>query len=189
MIAPKYTVIRKHFDKGIISKSWKTINKRPLAHAGLLVRKIWRGSIRRVTNDKPSKPGTPPHAHKPKEYKGRDDFKKIYSVPAFRLTAEIVGQEAVRPYKQTPMEIQEFGQTVEITTWKKRGKARSKRQAEAARKLFLSGKIKSKPRQKETRTIQMPKRAAGAPALEKAKLKLPAFWENSITASTVKNTL
>jgi len=185
----KYTVIRKHFSQGVISKSWKTINKRPLQHAGLLVRKIWRGSIRRVTNDKPSKPGKPPHAHKPKEYKGLDDFKKIYSVPAPWGTAEIVGQESVRAHKQTPMEIQEFGQRVEITTYKQRGKARSKRQAEAARRLFLAGRIKSKSRQKESRTVQMPKRPAGAPALDKARSKLPALWANSITSSTVKNVL
>jgi len=182
-----FKVLKRHFDKGIVTRSWKTVNKRPLQHAGLLVRKIMRGSIRRVTNDKPSKVGKPPHAHKPKEYRGKADFKRIFSVPAPWKTAEIIGHEGLGQ-KQTPMEIQEFGQRVQIKTYQAgRQKARTRKQADAARKLFLAGRIKSKPA--IVKTIKMPERKFAYPALEKAKLKLPQFWKDSITVSTVRNTV
>ena len=183
-----YRVVQKAFSKGISKKSWKTVNKRPLQHAGLLVRKIMRGSIRRVANQKPSKPGKPPHAHRPKDYRGKADFKRIFSVPAPWGTAEIIGHEGLGQ-QQTPMEIQEFGQLVKVTTYKQRRKAKTERQAEAARRLYLRGRIKSKPRQKQTHTIRMPERKFAYPALEKAAKKLPAMWANSITVSTVRNTL
>lgn len=175
-------MLRRYFNQSVISKNWKKINSGPLAKAGATTRLIMRRSIRRAK--KPSKVGKPPHAHRPKEYRGHDDFKAIFYVPAPWGTAVLVGHRGFGQ-KQTPMETQEFGQRVTIKRRRAKRKAYTTKQARAARRKFLAGEIQSKPIHTETISFKMPERPFAKPALEKAKKHLPGLWANSVSSSTV----
>lgn len=176
--------MRVQFNQFIIKKNWSKINKTPITHAGLLVRKIMRGSIRHVTSNKPSPPGRPPRSRA----KGRQ-FKMIYSVPNPAYTRVIVGHRGFGS-SQTPMEIHEFGQRAERKIFIKRRRARSDKQRRAARKLFKEGKIKSnRKRRYVIKTVQYPERKFALPALERAKTRLPRLWKNSIRRSGVRGSV
>ena len=180
-----FKVLQKALNQGISKKSWKTLNKRPLQMTGLKVRRKMLDLIKRVGDNSPSKPGSPPHAHRATGYRGKDDFKKIYSVPALAGAVELVGHEGLGQ-RQTPMEIQEFGQRVKILAYKRsKKKARSKKQADQARRLFLAGKIENQ--KKEIITVKMPERRFAGKALDIERKRLPAFWANSVSA--VHNTI
>ena len=176
------------FNRNIFSHNWSQINDGPLKKAGLLTRKIMRGSIRRATiskktgdiSQKPSKPGKPPKSRHPSH-----PFKKIFSLPSKRDV--IIGHVGFGS-KQTPMEMHEFGQQATIMTpMLPRRRAVSRRQAKAAREKFISGQIKSKKVPRVPKKIRMPKRPFAQPALVKAKSKLPGLWRNSVNKSTVRN--
>tara|TARA_Y100000310_G_scaffold329964_1_gene400761 strand:+ start:3292 stop:3852 length:561 start_codon:yes stop_codon:yes gene_type:complete len=175
------------FNKMIIKKNWSKIQEAPLKRAGLLTRTIMRGSIRRVKPftktgkpTKPSKPGKPPKSRDP-----RHPFKQIFSVPFPKQGQVIIGHQGFGQ-RQTPMETHEFGKSVTAKVFpkKKRGRKRiSARQKAAARKKYLSGKIKHKP--VPTKTIKMPKRPFARPAMIKAKPRIVKFWKGSFNSRVV----
>lgn len=177
------------FNQAIIKKNWSKIQEGPLKRAGLLTRKIMRGSIRRAKRytktgklTKPRKPPNPPRSVNPR---GKYDFKKIFSYPNPRQSNVIIGHEGFGQ-RQTPMEVHEFGQMVRAKVFpqKKKGKKKlSNRQREAARKKYLRGKIKHKPL--PTRLVKLPKRPFARPAGIKAQTKLPSMWRNSFRPSVV----
>ena len=81
-----------NFDRRVIKTNWNKINESPLKKAGLEVRRIARGSVRR------GNPGTPRHKRKPGKQRpkswvpGNDaPFKLIFSVPNRLATSVLVG--------------------------------------------------------------------------------------------------
>lgn len=170
--------------KFIKGMNWRRINETPLKRVGLLVRKIMRGSIRRDTSKsrRPSKPGRPPKSRAPGH-----PFKRIYSIPDMINTSVVIGHVGYRG-GQTAMEMHEFGQQVTKKVYAKpRRKPVSSRQRSAARRKFLQGKIKPKPRPTIFKRIKMPARPFAAPALKKAKPKIAQFWRGSFNRGTVRN--
>lgn len=123
--------IRGGMDLKFIHKNWSDINETQIKRAGMLVRKIMRGSIRRayrfkktnlntgaiagMISERPSPPGTPPRARtglkryvkpgdkKPKSPRGRGfPFKYILSIPFENGTKAVIGHAHLPIKKQDP---------------------------------------------------------------------------------------
>jgi len=169
------------FNRNILKVNWEKINETPLKRAGLLVRRIERQSIRRDTtrSQRPSKPGRPPKSRAPGH-----PFRMIFSVPG--KTDVIIGHMGFGRGRQTPMEIHEFGQMVTISEIVRPNRRRILDPVERARvrAMYLSGRLRHKPVRRVTRTIKMPERKFAEPALNKAALRLPQLWQNSVAAAT-----
>lgn len=149
------------FDRSIIRTNWKKINDRPLRRAGALVRRIARGSIRRVTRKAPpSNQGTPPRSRHPAA-----PFKLIYNLPYRMGSQEIIGMVGFSPGGTPTPGLHEHG-----------GFAR--------RLVYVKGKRgrPGNPRKDKRmmRTVRYPQRAFMWPALLKARTKLPQFWRGSL---------
>lgn len=176
--------MRVQFNQFIIKKNWSRINQTPITRAGLLVRRIMRGSIRHVSHQRPSPPGRPPRSRA----KGRQ-FKMIYSVPNPSYTRVIIGHRGFGA-RQTPMEIHEFGQRAKRQVFIQQRRATSDKQRRTARKLFKAGKIRSNRRKQQRqvvkRTVQYPKRPFAEPALLRAKSRIPRMWKDSIRRAGVR---
>jgi hypothetical protein len=201
-------------DMKFVRRNWRSINETPIKRAGLLVRTIMRGSIRRAhvskktgaISGKPSPPGKPPKARTgirpnvpgqaPKTQSKNLPFKKILSIPFDGDTKAVIGHQLMPIKKQdpriTPMQAHERGKRVRIKTEPKSrqnqigGKAFSEKQRKAARKKFKEGRIKRKKVKRVRKRVKMPKRPFAFPALKKAKTKIGQFWRGRINKSTVK---
>jgi len=175
------------FDRSIIKRNWKAINRSPLQRAGVYVRRKMRDLIRKDTSkkQKPSKPGKPPKA---RPYKGGYPFRLIYSVPDQYHSRVIIGHVGWGA-NQTPMELHEFGKTKRVSVIIRQPGKRLKSAAAraAARRKYLSGAIPQKFIPRTTRLVRYPKREFAHPALMKTISKLPALWLNSVSNATVKN--
>lgn len=196
---PKFKVgyVTGDMDLNFIVRNWASINRTPIRRAGLLVRKIMRGSIRRAYVSKktgrpttrPSKPGKPPKSR----HVGHP-FKMIFSIPNAEASRAVIGHK-ILPYRKqdsrvTPMEAHEFGRMVTIKTIVKQQRSRiSRKQRKAARRLYLQGRLKSKrkPAQFVTRRVRMPKREFAEPALKKSIRKLGWLWKDKIRRSTIRS--
>jgi hypothetical protein len=166
------------FDRSVIRRNWKEINESPYKRAGLLVRKIARGSIRRDSSKKqrPSKPGRPPKSRAPGH-----PLKLIYSVVQAYGEGVMVGPVGFG--HQTPVpERHEKGKSVTLKVAKRHTfkRATSEAQRRSARRMFQEGRIKSKKPDLKTRVIKFDPRPFMVPALEKAKSKIPEMWRGSV---------
>ena len=193
--------VRAGMDVNFIKRNWAGLNETPIKKAGLLIRKIMRGSIRRKPEVsaktgrrlKPSKPGRPPLARTGLGTK-TPPFKNILSAPDYEPGKGVIGHVRLPIKKQdpniTPMRAHEFGETVTIKSVKKltRGKrAKTPKQRRAARKKYLQGKIQHKGKTTLiTRQVDMPKRPFAKPALERAKSRIGQFWRGIIKRSTIR---
>ena len=207
----KTRFIRGGMDVNLIVKNWRAINETPIKKAGLLVRTIMRGSIRRAyvskrtgeVSQKPSPPGQPPRARygiKPGAPSSGQylPFKQILSVPFADNTKAVIGHKLLPIRKQdpqvTPMEAHEFGRRVRKRIWQRAAGARRKaytdKQRRAARRLYEQGRLKSTPRQTGTwvtKTFRMPKRQFALPALTKASKRIGQFWKGIIKRAGIRS--
>lgn len=152
MIAPKlHTLVT--FDRSVIRSNWSRMNRRPLGRAGMLVRRIARGSIRRRKAGKYSPAGSPPFSHWPG---GTPPFKMIYSVPDRLGTSEVVGMVGFGGSPPTPG-LHEHGGT-------------------AVRGTFLTG-----PRKGQKLVARYRPRPFMAPALKKGRDKMPQYWRGALS--------
>lgn len=178
-IKPKFKL--EYFDRSIIKKNWRKINESPIKKAGLQVRKIARGSIRRgnlkgkgkgnpferaKSERKPSKAGKPPKSWG----RGKSPpFKMIYSVPNRLGTSAVVGMIGFGGSNPVPG-LMEHGGTgrrrVFVTTNKQR---RTKK-----------GRFGKKLRKPMIKTVRYPERPFMFPALMKAKDRMPQLWKGSL---------
>jgi len=185
----KSRYFRGQVDIYFLIRNWRAINETPIKKAGLLIRTIMRGKIRRaryikkkgVIDPTASKPGQPPKARygiRPGGVKTPSSsipFKKILSIPfesgsgglyKHKGSKAVIGHVRL-PIKQqdpskTPMEAHEFGRRVIIKKVKPstvRRRARTEAQRRAARRLYLQGRLKQKKRKK--------------PVMQKSSVKMP----------------
>lgn len=196
----KQKYVEAGMDMRFIVRNWRAINETPIKKAGLLIRQIMRGSIRRQpkispTTGKPrraSQPGRPPYARTGVGKGQNPPFKRIYSVPYGDNTKAVIGHEKLPIKKQdprvTPMQAHEFGMNVRRRmTRKTYEKAKSEKQKRAARKKYLAGELKQRKKQYVTRRVKMPKRRFAFPALMKARAKIGQFWKGIIRKSGIRS--
>lgn len=185
-----YPVKKPPIDMNFMRRNWGRINESPIKHAGLLIRRIMRGSIRQVNTDKPSRPGTPPRSRDKAKR-----FKMIYSVPydpagTGKDTAAVIGHFTFpRKRQMAPSEIHEWGRTVRIRVVKKRvtRKARTRKQSRAYQAKLKAGLIQPPASTGfTTKTIKYKQRKFAWPALVRAKSKILPLWRGRINAGTVK---
>ena len=174
LLRPNYRVKIHYFDRSIIRTNWRAINEGPLKKAGLLVRRIARGSIRHVGGPsskrraRPSRPGTPPRSRKSSR-----PFKLIYSVPDKFGTSVVVGMMGFGGKDPIPG-LHELG-------------GRVRRRVFANTNPFRHGnRINRRQKTKlVTRTVRYPVRAFMRPALQRALPKLPMLWRTSMPSRPV----
>ena len=170
------------FDRNIIKTRWPRFNRDPLMHAGNLVMRIARQSIRRRKG--PSPPGSPPHRHArtPDTRYGRaryskrgrrigrtDPFQQIFSLPYRFGTSVIVGMVG---YTRTAVPVpglQEEGGIARRKVFTNLGQQRKK-----------SGQWGKQRRKYGAKMVRYPKRAFMQPALMRARQRLPRLWFNSL---------
>lgn len=183
------------FDKSILQKNWKRVNRSPIQQAGIFVRRTMRDLIRpdRTKAQNPAKPGRPPKARR---HKGSYPFRMIFSEPDIHDTSVAIGHYGFRPgANQTVMSVHEFGESKVITVPVKQRRGRSyvlsPAQKANARRKFLNGTIRHNRigAQGNNPRIQMrvryPKREFANPALEKNLDKIPTLWRGSFNDVTV----
>jgi len=176
------------FDKSILKTNFNKINEGPLKHAGLLVRKIIRNSIRRSSTTRPSKPGKAPRTRKRYGY----PLKRVFSVPEIKRSRVLIGHVGWNPGKETVMELHEFGGTRRVKTRfvnkRYKRKAKSAAQAKAYKRLVKQGRRPDKRTLSplKTRTVTYPKRPFADPALKTATPKIPSMWKNSFSAPRIR---
>lgn len=161
------------FDRSVIRTRWPKINKNPLQHAGNLVMRIARGSIKRRSKlrGKPSMPGTPPYSRRPGSV---PPFKMIYSVPFNFGTSVIVGMVGFGGNAGgtlPPPGLQEHGGTAMRNVFLTGGRNRSKRTGR-----WLKKRINYK-----RQLVKYPKRPFMMPALRRVRQVLPSLWLNSVS--------
>lgn len=167
-----------YFDRNILRHKWPRWNKNPLEKAGNLVRKIARGSIRRIGQRKGSpflhkqntysKPGRPPYSRQPGAV---PPFKMIYSVPQKLGTSVIIGMVGFNSKANPIPGLMEHGGTVTRNVWQKAPGQQRRRgnQIRAFPNLIMVKK-----------TVHYAERPFMFPALRKAQRKLPRLWQDSI---------
>lgn len=167
-----------YFDRSILRHKWGAYNKNPLEKAGNLVRKIARGSIRRIGHrkgspflhkqDTYSKPGRPPYSRQPGSV---PPFKMIYSVPNRLGTSVIVGMVGFSARSNPVPGLMEHGGLATRSVFQKMpGQQRRRgRQNRAFPQLVLVKK-----------TIHYAPRPFMFPALMKARTRLPQLWKDSV---------
>jgi len=182
------------FDRSVIRRNWRKINESPMKKAGLLVRRIARGSIRRGRLTKagykrPSKPGRPP-----KSWREGKPFKMIYSIPGRLGASVLVGMVGFGQRGEPPPGLMEHGgkATRKVNIREKGRVGRNKlgrfisvrakrRKAEAYKRLVKEGRIReSHPA--SVQAVRYPSRPFMQPALMKAKPRLPRLWRGSLGA-------
>lgn len=170
------------FDKRIIKTNWRKLNETPVKRFGLKVRRRAIHSIPKAerakkekTRRKPSKPGRPPKSRSPGH-----PLRLIYSVPINFGTAAVIGAVGFGQDLRPVPGRHEHGRTVSIAVPQRRTTrtARSKKQSKAARKHFLSGRIKSKPLPRIRKTVKYPERPFMKPALKKELVNMPYHWKH-----------
>ncbi len=160
------------FDRNVIKTRWPKFNKNPLQHAGNLVMRIARGSIKRrlKLRGKPSAIGSPPYSRQPG---GTPPFKMIFSLPYRLGTAQAVGMVGFGGNAggdKPPPGLMEHG-----------GVARRKIFTNLGRKRRQNGHFGKNRVQYKERTVKYPERPFMWPAVQKAKQILPGFWLNSVS--------
>ena len=202
MKGPKVTmrfVAVKDIDPKLFEKNKGKYSKVPLARVAATIRLIWKRSIRKdMTKSyiqggtpRPSKPGKPPKSR----WQGHP-FRNLvaYAVHSGGNSATIghlpFKKRGRQGRRYTPMEVHEFGKTVDVPVFAPRKRAKSAKQRRAARRKFQSGALRKKKRQPiGMKTIKMPERPHAQPALMKAvkQKRLAKFWQNSVTSANVTN--
>lgn len=174
------------FDRNIIRRNWKNINETPLKKAGLLVRKIARGSIRRVSpsNLNPSPAGTPPRSRSP-----AGEFKLIYSVPSWEGSSVVVGMVGFGGARPIPG-LEEHGGRVRrrvFTRLKGRKKKNRKMSPSEVNDAYARRKKRRKDRRWKKDSLNTPMRSVKYPArpfmsraLNVALPKIPWLWSHSV---------
>lgn len=159
------------FDRSIIKKNWKKMNRGPLQRAGNLIRMISRGLIkRRKLGGKPGPIGGPPRSRQPGK---TPPFKMIFNdFIGFRQTAQVVGMIGFGARNPAPG-LQEHGGRARRTLFvpKTTGSGRQRRRKDG---------LLRKSREPLTQTVRIPKRPFMFPALLKGKSRMPQFWKNSL---------
>jgi hypothetical protein len=168
-IRPKVQLV--YFDRNIIKTRWPRFNRDPLMHAGNLVMRIARGSIRRRKRlrGKPSAPGQPPYSRQPGS---TPPFKQIFSVP-FRLgTSVAVGMVGYHLGASGPAVpgLHEHGGSAFRFVFASGGQRRLK-----------SGKMGKRITTYKRRSVRYPQRPFMWPALLRARARLPHLWLHSIS--------
>lgn len=174
------------FNEAIVKQNWKRFNKAPLAKAGMLVRRRMRQSIRhRKNRGIVSKPGQPPYSHDP-----RKRFKMIYSIVDQSRTYVVVGHrsfDTTRP--KTPMAIHEFGlrAVVKVPAKRRRRKAWTKKQARAARRLYVAGRIKNEKKKRlRKKMVKFKKRPFAWPAYVAVRPRIQEQWRGAFHEGVVQ---
>lgn len=153
------------FDRDVIKKRWSKINESPIKKAGLLVRKIARGSIRVRKGPKPSPVGAPPRSRA-----SGKPFKLIFSVPNSLATQAVVGPTGFNKDTIPTPAVHEFGERAIRTVFVK----------EDSQRRSTKGRFRKKRRLATRKAVQYPKRPFMRPALEEARPDLPDFWKDSL---------
>lgn len=158
------------FDRNVIKTRWPKFNKSRLQHAGNLVMRIARGSIkrRRKLRGKPSAPGTPPYSRQPGSV---PPFKQIFSVPYRLGTSVIVGMVGYGSPNPAPG-LQEHGGSAVRNVYSRNAFANHR-----LRKIRNRGSRVTYQR----RLVKYPERPFMWPALKKAREALPHLWLNSVS--------
>lgn len=159
-----------YFDRNIIKTRWRRMNKNPLHHAGALVMRIARGSIRRRTKlrGKPSRPGSPPFSRQPGKL---PPFKQIFWKPFNLGTSVIVGMVGYGGQPAVPG-LHEHG-----------GIANRKVFIDGGRRRTKSGQYGRKRIIYKTKAVRYPQRPFMTPALWRARQRLPQLWAMSLSSS------
>ena len=159
-IRPRFKMV--FFDRRIISRTnWKKMNQGPLHKAGMLVRRIARGSIRRGRINRkggrtPSKIGMAPKSW------GRGKtppFKMIFTLPSRLGTNQIVGMVGFTKGMSTPVP------------------GRHEHGLPGSSRVFKNKASKGK---RVRKIVRYPKRPFMTPALIRAKSLLPQLWRGSL---------
>lgn len=167
IVRPKFKIV--FFDRNVIKRRWNRMNKGPLQRAGLLVRKIARGSIKRgKKGGKAGLPGRPPKSRQPG---GTPPFKLIFTLPQRRgfFTEQVVGMVGFGGAGQPIPGLQEEGGFAQRRVFVPGGQRRTKK-----------GRFGRKVKKPIRKIVRYPKRPFMKPALAKASPKLPALWRNSL---------
>jgi hypothetical protein len=181
------------FDRNIIRRNWKNINETPLKKAGLLVRKIARGSIRRVspTNLNPSPAGTPPRSRSP-----GGEFKLIYSVPSWDGGSVVVGMVGFGGARPIPG-LEEHGGRVQRRVFRnfKKRKKNKKLSSSEINKQYTKRRERRKDRRKNqiksrlqmpTQMVTYPERPFMRPALRIARPKIPMLYQGVLGGNPIR---
>jgi len=183
MISMKLKFKVQNFDRTIIKRNWKKINRGPLTKSGNFVKVIAKRSIRRgKKGGKPSPIGRPPKARKGKG-KGTP-FKLIFSVPRIGGTSVIVGMVGFGGRSAVPGMHEHSGRArrsviVKTAAGRHKKTGRFTKAKTAGRWVTRGGKHKFIPKI-VTKMASYPPRPFMFPALIKARPKLPKFWLNSL---------
>jgi len=168
-IKPRFKLV--FFDRKIIRRNWSRMNRDPLQRAGLLVRRIARGSIRRgKPGGKPGLPGRPP---KSRQLGSTPPFKMIFTVPERRgfFMSQVVGMVGFNTKGGQPVPgLQEQGGFAQRTVWIGTGKSRN-----------IKGRFQRQKRKPVKKIVRYQKRPFMQPALVKASPRLPLLWANSLS--------
>jgi hypothetical protein len=179
MIGYKYRAKLVYFDRSIIRRNWSRINEGPYKRAGLLVRRIARGSIRHTVSPRSSPPGKPPRSRHPSRA-----FKLIFSVPSSRNV--IIGMVGFKLSRHPVPGRHEHGDRIHGKVIDRRPRIRARNQFgqfKPRRKLTAKNwyHIKKKKPLVHVRSIHYPPRPFMFPALKKALPRLPSMWLNSVS--------
>lgn len=159
------------FDASIVKRRWKKFNQRPLVKAGMLIRRISRGSIRRRKNPNLHSPaGSPPYSH---VNGANPPFKQILSIPNFNASVVYIGMRGFGNSAVPVPGLHEHGGGAVRLLWAPVGRRKLKRNFSTPRQ---GGIIKKRMR----KTVTYKPRPFMFPALKKAAPLLPALWANSV---------
>lgn len=161
-----------YFDRNVIKTRWPRMNRDPLLHAGNLVMRIARGSIRRriKKRGKPSPAGSPPYSRKPGS---TPPFKQIFSVPNFIRTSVVVGMVGYGGNPPVPglhEQMEGQGGTAQRFIFRK-----------GSQRRLRSGRFGKRRVSYKRETVRYPRRPFMSPALTKAKARLPHMWAYSLS--------
>jgi len=193
------------FDRSIVKRNWKNINKTPLQQAGMKTRGNARGSIRRGTGRKrnkatgkledrptppknkrkPSSPGRPPKSWKTGK---TPPFKMIYSVPNKLGTSVVVGMVGFGKAPGSTMPVpglMEHGGTAKRKLFVETRIFKHKHTRKTSGK-YAKAVIRRKP---AVRQVKYPERAFMNPALKKVRKKFPQYWRGAFNPGRVKSTV
>lgn len=170
------------FNRNVIRQNWRRMNDGPLAKAGMLVRRIARGSIRRGNRGrksvadggipsrwkrKPSQAPRPPKAWA----EGNSGLKLIFSVPNSLGTSVMVGPIGFGGSNGSPVPaLMEYGGTARREVWVKGNQRRTK-----------TGRFGKRKMVRRTKTVRYEARPFMNPALMKGRSKMPHLWKGSFS--------
>jgi len=164
-------------DRAVIRTNWRRINETPMKRAGLMVRRIARGSIRRRSASKPKAKRKPsPGGQAPRSWvdSKTPPMKMIFNQAlSMADLAQIVGMVGFGGQGTPVPQLHEEGGTVRRRVFMLGAQRRTKK--------GRFGKRVSVP---VFKTVHYEPRPFMNPALQKAAPKLPFLWRNSIRSTT-----